>query len=222
MIINTLLAVLRKIKFKKRWRVLNKHNGTVAENVFPIELVTVGEGSYGALNVLSWSSSALKRVIPGERLIIGNYVSIASGVLFILGGNHQTDTITSYPICLLTGNSTPLDSESKGAITISDEVWIGTNAMILSGVTIGKGAVIAAGSVVAKDVPAYAIVGGNPARVIKYKYSPEIINIVSSTNLIDLSKECIENNIALFNMKIQSVEDALYIESKLNKKTKMK
>jgi hypothetical protein len=215
--INTLLAVLRKIKFKKKWRLLNKHNGTVAENVFPIELVTVGEGSYGASNVLSWSSFAEKRVIPGERLIIGNYVSIASGVLFILGGNHQTNTITSYPLCLLTGNSNSLDSESKGAITISDEVWIGTNAMILSGVTIGKGAVIAAGSVVAKDVPAYAIVGGNPARVFKYKYSPEIINIVSSVNLIDLSKECIENNISLLNMKIQSVEDALYIESKLKK-----
>ena len=102
--------------------------------------------SYGLLNILSYSPS-------NERLQIGNYVSIAPNVLFILGGNHQINTITNFPLYSLLISPNPIDSESKGLIVIEDEVWIGANATILSGVRIAKGAIIAAGSVVTKDVP---------------------------------------------------------------------
>lgn len=68
-----------------------------------------------------------------------------------------------------------IDVLSKGAIEIGHDVWIGTNAIILSGVTIGTGAIVGAGSLVAKDVPPYAIVAGNPAKVLRFRFSDELI-----------------------------------------------
>lgn len=67
------------------------------------------------------------------------------------------------------------EARSKGSIVIKDDVWVGANSLILSGVTIGQGAVVAAGSVVTKDVPPYAIVGGNPAKIIRYRFEEKII-----------------------------------------------
>ena len=137
--------------FQKKWRKQNRHNRTVA-----IKSVQVGKDTYGELHILSYLPET-------EFLQIGNYVSIAPDVHFILSGNHQTETLFTYPIqSLLTNGHCPKDSVSKGAVIIEDEVWIGYGALILSGVTIGKGSIIAAGSVVTRDVPPYAIVGGNP------------------------------------------------------------
>nr|WP_275298384.1 hypothetical protein [Clostridium sp. YIM B02555] len=76
---------------------------------------------------------------------------------------------------------------TKGPLIIDDEVWIGDKALILSGVHIGKGAIVAAGSVVVHDVPPYAIVGGNPAKVIKYRFSSTIINKIMSINLSEMN-----------------------------------
>ncbi len=209
-IVRSFIRDYKKVKFQKKWRRKNPHNETVAGNIFPIDIVSVGKGGYGLLNIQSLSSTS------GERLTIGNYVSIAPGVLFILGGNHQVNTITSFPIYPKAVKPNPiLDAQSKGPITIEDEVWIGTNVIILSGVTIGKGAIIAAGAVVIKDVPPYALVGGNPAHIIKYRYSPEIIDIISSFYLTDLSKEQIVKNIDVLYKKIESVEDAKSIMATL-------
>jgi serine acetyltransferase len=80
---------------------------------------------------------------------------------------------------------------------LGDDVWLGENVMVLSGVKIGKGAVVAAASVVVKDVPPYAIVGGNPAKVIKYRFSPEIIEKLMVTDLTKLSANSIKENIDL-------------------------
>lgn len=137
--------------FQKKWRKQNRHNRTVAMNRFPIKSVQVGKDTYGELHILSYLPET-------EFLQIGNYVSIAPDVHFILSGNHQTETLFTYPIqSLLTNGHCPKDSVSKGAVIIEDEVWIGYGALILSGVTIGKGSIIAAGSVVTRDVPPYAI-----------------------------------------------------------------
>lgn len=83
-------------------------------------------------------------------------------------------------------------------INIGNDVWIGTNASILSGVTIGNGVVIGAGSVVTKDVPNYAIVAGSPARIIKYRFSEEIIQLLNEVCWWDLPISVIKENIDLF------------------------
>lgn len=86
MIVPIFVRVCKKILFRRKRRKWNPHNNTVAGNIFPIEIVTVGKMTYGQLNVLSHRPSI-------ERLQIGNYVSIAGNVLFILSGNHRMDTI---------------------------------------------------------------------------------------------------------------------------------
>lgn len=156
----------KKQIFKRKWRGLNPHNFTNAENLFEPSLVEVGDYTYGGLKVLTYNE--------GEKLRIGRYCSIAQEVMFVLSADHFTDHISSYPYKVWVGGGEQ-EGVSKGDIIVGDDVWIGFRSTILSGVTIGQGAVIAAGSVVTKDVPPYAIVGGVPAKVIKYRFSDEII-----------------------------------------------
>lgn len=205
-VIRTIVRVYLKVAFQKQWRCLNRHNETVAGNIFPVEIVSVGKESYGMLNIQSFSPES------GEKLVVGDYVCIATGVLFIMGNNHQIQTITTFPFHSHGSAQSPLDSQSKGPIIVNDEVWIGTNCLILSGVNIGKGAIIAAGAVVTKDIPPYAIVGGNPARIIKYRFSPEIIEILIRLKISDLSPGQIEANLNLLYKKIESVDDAIFVQ----------
>ena len=101
---------------------------------------------------------------------IGNFCSIARKVTF-QEFNHDFSRLTSYYVNHnMLGKSAKEDMVSKGPIILEHDVWIGTHSVILSGVTIGTGAVIAANSVITKDVPPYAIVAGNPAKVIKYRF----------------------------------------------------
>lgn len=114
-----------------------------------------------------------------DRLIIGNYTSIAEGVSIALS-NHQTRFVTTFPFSTLNDYwpSVPesiADHHSKGDVTIGSDVWIGLNAFIGSGVKIGHGAIIGAHAVVVKDVPAYAICVGNPARVVRYRFNQPTI-----------------------------------------------
>ena len=116
----------------------------------------------------------------GDKLIIGKFCMIASDVKFIMNGaNHLTDTITTYPFAIFgNGWGNAMDDKiypQKGDINIGNDVWIGYNATIMAGVTIGDGAVIATNSTVVKDVEPYSIVGGNPAREIKKRFSEEKI-----------------------------------------------
>ena len=129
----------------------------------------VGVGTYGEPTVYSWETDT--------KLRIGSYTSIAAEVHIVLGGEHRPDWVTTSPLRVL--NELPGAWEdghpsTKGAITIGSDVWIGHRATILSGVTIGNGAVIGAASLVTRDVPAFAIVGGNPADLIRYRF-PEPI-----------------------------------------------
>ncbi|WP_379968513.1 CatB-related O-acetyltransferase [Epilithonimonas sp. UC225_85] len=108
-------------------------------------------------------------------ITIGNFCSIARGTA-IQEHNHDMQSITTYFIKYrIFGEKYGIDAVSKGGITIGNDVWIGTQSVILTGVTIGDGAIIAANSVVTNDVPAYAIVGGTPAKVLKFRFKDEII-----------------------------------------------
>lgn len=105
------------------------------------------------------------------HIYIGSYVTFGPSVT-IRGGNHRTDLIGKHIYEISETEKLP---ENDSDVYIEDGVWIGCNAIILRGVKVGKGAVVAAGAVVTKDVPPYAIVGGNPAKVIKYRFNEEQI-----------------------------------------------
>ena len=116
----------------------------------------------------------------GDKLIIGKFCMIASDVTFIMNGaNHLTDAITTYPFAIFGGSwQDAMEGKTypyKGDTIIGNDIWIGYKATIMAGVTIGDGAIIAAHSVVTKDVEPYAIVGGNPAKLIKKRFSEERI-----------------------------------------------
>ncbi|MGD1947928.1 MAG: CatB-related O-acetyltransferase [Croceivirga sp.] len=112
----------------------------------------------------------------GDKLIIGKFCMIASDVKFIMNGaNHLSNTISSYPFAVFgEGWSDAMEGKSypfKGNTVVGNDVWIGYNATIMSGVTIGDGAIIAANATVVKDVEPYSIVGGNPAQEIRKRFS---------------------------------------------------
>ncbi|MDO9276313.1 MAG: CatB-related O-acetyltransferase [Lutibacter sp.] len=209
---NILNRIKNKILFIKNiyvWRNKNIHNKTSIVNCFNFNNVIVGNETYGDLEVYDYGT-------PNEKLIIGNYVSIANGVRFLLGGNHQINTFTTYPLkAKLTGQDFHLDATTNGPIIIEDEVWIGLGATILSGIKIGRGAIVAAGSVVSKNIPEFAIAGGCPAKVIKYRYSEDIIVKLRNISLSDIEKENIIKNIDLFYAPIyESIEKIENLKSK--------
>jgi acetyltransferase-like isoleucine patch superfamily enzyme len=120
----------------------------------------------------------------GEKtyLRIGSFCSIADKVEIFLGGNHKTDWFTTYPFGHINQTTFSFSNSehpgTNGDVIIGNDVWIGYGASIMSGVKIGHGAVIAAKAHVTKDVEPYTIVGGNPAREIRKRFSPEIISIL--------------------------------------------
>lgn len=185
-----LLKYLKKyfllLKFRKKWRKINKHNLIVAKNLFNDKIVKVGKYSYGALEIYGFGD-------PFESLQIGSFVSIAEGVKFILGGNHKLDNLTTYPFDVNVLEKSR-EATTKGGIFVEDDVWIGFDSIILSGVRIGKGSVIAARSVVVKDVPPYAIVGGNPAKLIRYRFSRDIVDELLKVDLNKIDDEFIRKN----------------------------
>lgn len=117
----------------------------------------------------------------GDKLIIGKFCAIAKGVQFIMNGaNHQLSSFSTYPFYIF-GNGWETaapqlgDLPYKGDTVIGNDVWIGYKALIMPGVVVGNGAIISAHAVVTADVPAYTIVGGNPAKVIKKRFSDDVI-----------------------------------------------
>ena len=126
------------------------------------ELIECGDFTYGHPVVHQWDNVT--------RLKIGKFCSIGAGVNILLGGEHHSEWITTYPLDVLLNDGV---AKSKGDVIIGNDVWIGDFVTILSGVTIGDGAVIGAGSVVTKDVGKYAVSGGNPARTIRQRFELE-------------------------------------------------
>ena len=121
-------------------------------------------------------------LVNHEKLIIGKFCSIACGAKFLFNSaNHTLKSLSTYPFALMYDewNMDKKDVakgwDNKGDIVIGNDVWIGYNAIILSGVKIGDGAIVATGAVVTKDVKPYEIVGGIPAKVIRKRFSDEVI-----------------------------------------------
>ena len=131
---------------------------------------TIGRGTYGG-------GVTVHHFTVNGGLRVGAYCSFAAEVEILLGGNHRHDWVTTYPFPNRDARFAhlPPSAATRGDIIIGNDVWVGRGATILSGVTIGDGAVIAARAVVARDVEPYAIVGGNPAKHIRFRFSPEQI-----------------------------------------------
>ena len=120
----------------------------------------------------------IKHPHPSAILSIGNYCSIANNVEIYLGGNHRVDWVTNYPFPHFFSLANHIQDYviTKGDVNIGSDVWICQNVTILSGVTIGHGAVLANGALVTKDVEPYEIVGGNPAKHIRWRFDEETRN----------------------------------------------
>lgn len=167
----------------KNWR--NPHNQT------RLHLAAVAERFGYDIGEFSYGRPKVRFPELGRKLTIGRYCSFADKVEILLGGNHRVDWVTTYPFSALpelwpTAPSTQDYHFSRGDIVIGNDVWFGSGAMVMSGVTIGHGAVVAARSVVTKDVPAYAIVGGNPAKVIRYRFDEATVNALIEAAWWDL------------------------------------
>ena len=138
----------------------------------------------------------------GDKLIIGKFCQIAAGVEFIMNGaNHQMNAVSTFPFYTLEGwDMDPpavKDLPLRGDTVIGNDVWIGQNAVILPGVHIGDGAIIGANSVVGSDVEAYAIVIGNPARVLRKRFDDELTELLLSFRWWDKSIEEINDLIPI-------------------------
>jgi len=148
-------------------------------------MITIGRFTY------TFSDLEILEFGEGASLSIGQFSSIALNVTFFLGGNHRADWITTFPFCQIYtehfgGNDIVGHPATKGAIVIGNDVWIGRNATIMSGVTIGDGAIVGAYAVVAKNVAPYSIVVGNPAKHIKYRFDEDICAALQKLKWWDL------------------------------------
>jgi len=195
---------LKKVKFYKLWRKQNIHNKTEPGNLFNPKCVEVGKNTYGVINLLNYNENA--------KLRIGSFCSIGPNVTFVLSGEHNVNTLTTYPIKASYENVK--ESLTKGNIILEDDIWIGCNTTILSGVKIGQGAVVGAGSLVNKDVPPYAIVGGVPAKVIKFRFNAELIEELLKVDYSKLDKEMITHHVDDLYQTLKSVDQINWMPKK--------
>jgi acetyltransferase-like isoleucine patch superfamily enzyme len=153
----------------------------------------IGEFSYGVPAIWWWGEPA--------TLSIGKFCSFANGIEILLGGNHRVDWVTTYPFSAI--SDWPEAAQiaghpaTKGNVIIGNDVWVGYKATILSGVTVGDGAVIGTNALVTRDVSPYAIVGGNPARTIRMRFSDDVIEQLLKVRWWDWDLQRIRRHIPL-------------------------
>lgn len=137
----------------------------------------------------------------GDKLIVGRFCAIATGIEFVMNGaNHRMNSITTYPFNIMGSGwekSTPTskDLPFKGDTVVGNDVWIGQNVTVMPGVQIGDGAIIAANSVVTKNIPAYCIAGGNPCKIIKKRFNDDLIEYLLYIQWWNWSPEKIFENL---------------------------
>ena len=139
----------------------------------------------------AYSSKSWEPLWHIDQLYIGDYVCIAAEVVIMLGGNHnhRMDWFCLYPFV----DTIKESYQSKGDTVIKDGVWLGMRSMIMPGVTIGEGAIIAANTVVTKDVEPYSIMGGSPGKLIKYRFTPDVIQRLLKLHIYDWPEEKFNN-----------------------------
>lgn len=197
---------------RQEWRRRNAHNYTEAglgeeRTSFPMEQVHVGNWSYGRLNVGVFTGKE-------EGLFIGHFCSIANSVQFLLGGEHPHNHASTFPFKFF--NEGQFEATSKGAIVLEDDVWIGERAVILSGVTLRRGTVVAAGSVVTKSTEPYSIVGGAPAKHIKYRFPQAVIDKLMQIDYSRLTADKIKANMALLYTDVTEENVTAIVENLTN------
>ena len=200
--IGTIKYFLKFLLFRRAFSIKNKHNKTFPKNFFSLNDVEIWIGTYGPLRII-WFG------MTGEKLTIWSYCSIAQNVEFLLGWNHNYKRFSTYPFGILSWahGAWERESNTKWPIIVCDDVWLAYGCKILSGVSIWKGAIVSAFSVVTKDVPPYSIVGWVPAKILKYRFSPDIITVLQKLppmNHISIDK-LLSNYDTI--VDIQSLED---------------
>lgn len=125
-------------------------------------VTTWGEKTYGQPEIICYDGKS--------RLSVGKYTSIASRVSILLGANHKRGLVTTYPRSLINQNVGQEETNEPGDVSIGSDVWIGYGATIIGPSVIGDGAIIGASALVLGDVPPYAVVGGTPAKILKYRF----------------------------------------------------
>lgn len=176
------------LRFLKRWIKERRHPFYTNQNK-KYKNFEIGDYTYGKPSILSGGE--------GATLKIGKFCSIAGGVTIYIGAEHRSEWVTNY-----TFNQFPVFAKggmtkTKGDVIIGNDVWLGDNALILSGVTIGDGAVVGARAVVTKNVKPYEIVAGNPAKHIRFRFSEEQISELMKIRWWDWDISKIEQNFDL-------------------------
>lgn len=205
-LVKPLYLYVKKAMFVTKYRSLNKHNSTFPVNEFHLSNVIIGKKTYGNIKVIDYDNF-------GAKLHIGNYCSIAEEVVFLLNGEHNFRLFSSFPF--YDENKANL-KKAKGDIVIEDDVWIGYRSIILSGVIIGQGSVIAAGSIVSKDIPPYSIYVKD--KIYKKRFNEEIIDKLKTLDFSLIDEKQILNddifiqplneaNIDLLILKLKSKEN---------------
>jgi acetyltransferase-like isoleucine patch superfamily enzyme len=134
---------------------------------------------------------------PGTKVKLGKYCSVAADVKAFLGGNHRVDWITTFPFGHISTNEINVSKvdghpDTNGDIIIGNDVWLGTGCTLMSGITIGDGAVVAAHSHVVKDVAPYTVVGGNPAKPIKLRFEQSVVDALMELKWWDLELDVVK------------------------------
>jgi virginiamycin A acetyltransferase len=193
-ILNKLIRILTNLKSVENNTDTNGHihKPLFSKEFSELSQYEIGKWTYGKPEILDWND--------GTKLVIGNFCSIALDVKIFLGGEHYYEYVSSYPfhkLFLKEPQNAHKDQKTKGDVIIGNDVWIGRGAYIMSGVKINNGAVIGAAAVVTKDVPPYAIVAGNPAKIIKYRFDANTIRRLEDLAWWNWDDEKIEKNISI-------------------------
>lgn len=189
-----------------RWRRLNGGNGTYPVSpISDLSNIEVGRFSYGPIDVHTSSIAPC--------LTIGSFCSIASDVVFVTHDEHPTDHFSTFPFKVMAMGEEGPEATSKGGIVLEDDVWIGYRATILDGVTIHRGAVVAAGAVVCGDVPPYTIVGGVPAKPIRQRFDDEAIVRLMEFDYSRVDRSWIQEHM----QQLYSPLDELILQELLNR-----
>ncbi|KPW55102.1 Acetyltransferase, CysE/LacA/LpxA/NodL family [Pseudomonas caricapapayae] len=170
-----LIELLKSRKVRKHLRKMDKLERLAEKIRLHYPRAEVGVGTYGTPDIVEFGDDSVLRV--------GSYTSIAEGVRILLGGEHRTDWITTYPFPAMVEQLSDIKdySPSKGDVTIGSDCWICANAVIVSGVTIGHGAIVGAGAMVVRDVAPYSVVGGNPCKFIRWRFDEDVRDLLLQT-----------------------------------------